>query len=69
MLTLKGGEGGIEELENIQHRITRLVPCLTFFKYAETKKAKDYDSRKLGGKGAAGIIQFSKIVYGHGHFK
>ena len=60
--------GDIEELENIQHRATRLVPGLKKVEYMERLRKlrlTTLETRRKRGD----LIQFYKIVYGLDHVK
>ena len=61
-------KGDIEELENIQHRVTRLVPGLKKVDYMERLRKlrlTTLETRRKRGD----LIQFYKIVYGLDHIK
>ena len=61
-------KGDIEELENIQHRVTRLVPGLKKANYTERLKKLRLTTLETWRK-RGDLIQFYKIVDGQDHIK
>jgi ribonucleases P/MRP protein subunit RPP40 len=61
-------KGDIEELENIQHRTTRLVPGLKKVEYMERLRKLRLTTLEIRRK-RGDLKQFYKIVYGQDHIK